>query len=503
MLSHRKKSCDKRNVFIDFVTKIYVLILIPSFNSVAIVTFGRDPRALRVFLLTPVRLNWNQESFAGVFQPGYAIALDSAPFGSGASDLVNGCSMNLIGFVWLIYLTSSGWLGDLLPHSGTPMSKLGWQGNAAFHPFNVSFNTFAWLDSDCIWFRSAGCTGWNSARVVASNKDLKTLASEPQPIPSSTSASVSSAVVLAPLDKLYNQLIPWSQDDRSTALANRVTLVPAEVVPTSVQEESKLFHLCDVRDGKDRAIAYREQAPYQVWVNGKQVLALPSQQQAEALVRSLRELLQDNKLDPTGLYPGMVDGLPGLQVGNEVLFQVDDTLVQAFQRNADLIAMEWTNNLRDALGAPHLSLADAQSYLYGLRPSEENLGGIASWYGPYFHKRLTANGERFDQYEFTAAHKTLEFGTTLRVTNLANGRSVIVRINDRGPYVGERSLDLSYQAALCIDGDESGLVDYEAVILQPDERPAIADLQLDELKAKRAIAVRPTRLDESPASPLN
>lgn len=89
------------------------------------------------------------------------------------------------------------------------------------------------------------------------------------------------------------------------------------------------------------------------------------------------------------------------------------------------------------------------------QPEEEQPGeeqfvyhseGIASWYGPGFHGRKTANGERFDTYDYTAAHKTLPFNTLVKVTNLENGKSTIVRINDRGPYSSGRIIDLSYAA---------------------------------------------------------
>ncbi|HLK11791.1 MAG TPA: septal ring lytic transglycosylase RlpA family protein [Candidatus Binatia bacterium] len=73
--------------------------------------------------------------------------------------------------------------------------------------------------------------------------------------------------------------------------------------------------------------------------------------------------------------------------------------------------------------------------------------GVASWYGPGFHGRRTANGEIFDQYELTAAHPSLPLGTRAVVTNLRNGRVVEVRINDRGPFVDGRVIDLSYAAA--------------------------------------------------------
>lgn len=73
--------------------------------------------------------------------------------------------------------------------------------------------------------------------------------------------------------------------------------------------------------------------------------------------------------------------------------------------------------------------------------------GVASWYGPGFHGRKTASGARFNQYEMTAAHRRLPLGTRVEVTNVRNGRSVEVLINDRGPFVGGRIIDLSKAAA--------------------------------------------------------
>lgn len=77
--------------------------------------------------------------------------------------------------------------------------------------------------------------------------------------------------------------------------------------------------------------------------------------------------------------------------------------------------------------------------------------GMASWYGPGFHGKKTANGEVFNQYAMTAAHKTLPLGTRVRVTHLDNGRSVLVRINDRGPFSKDRIIDLSRAAASRLD----------------------------------------------------
>jgi rare lipoprotein A len=83
--------------------------------------------------------------------------------------------------------------------------------------------------------------------------------------------------------------------------------------------------------------------------------------------------------------------------------------------------------------------------------------GIASWYGSKFHGRPTASGEIYDMYDMTAAHNSLPLGSRVMVTNLENGRSVEVTINDRGPFVPGRIIDLSYAAAKALDMDSKGL----------------------------------------------
>lgn len=94
-------------------------------------------------------------------------------------------------------------------------------------------------------------------------------------------------------------------------------------------------------------------------------------------------------------------------------------------------------------------------FLFCLNAEEEK--GQASWYGGHFQGRPTASGEIFNTHEFTAAHKTLPFGTLVRVKNLANGKTTTVRINDRGPFVAGRIIDLSYVAAKELDMIQSGV----------------------------------------------
>ena len=111
----------------------------------------------------------------------------------------------------------------------------------------------------------------------------------------------------------------------------------------------------------------------------------------------------------------------------------------------------------------------------------EKFRGIASWYGRDFHGRRTSNGEIYNMYAHTAAHKTLPMNTMVRVTNLRNGRSTVVRINDRGPFVGSRIIDLSYAAAKDIG------------VVGPGTAPVeIEVLGFDSHIAKKAAATRKT-----------
>ncbi|HET7340108.1 MAG TPA: septal ring lytic transglycosylase RlpA family protein [Methylomirabilota bacterium] len=93
------------------------------------------------------------------------------------------------------------------------------------------------------------------------------------------------------------------------------------------------------------------------------------------------------------------------------------------------------------------------------------LTGRASWYGPFHQGLVTASGERFDMYALTAAHRSLPFGTRLKVVNLDNDREVEVRVNDRGPIVPGRILDLSYAAARALGATGAGIIPIRATVL--------------------------------------
>ncbi len=107
-------------------------------------------------------------------------------------------------------------------------------------------------------------------------------------------------------------------------------------------------------------------------------------------------------------------------------------------------------------------------------PAEDCLieTGIASWYGSDFHGGLTANGERYDMESLTAAHKTLPFNTIVRVVNTDNDREVTVRINNRGPFITGRVIDLSKKAAREIDIITKGLAEVELYLVKEGDAPA-------------------------------
>lgn len=127
---------------------------------------------------------------------------------------------------------------------------------------------------------------------------------------------------------------------------------------------------------------------------------------------------------------------------------------------------------------------EPRSALLAGEPAREFERGGASWYGPGFHGRRTASGERYDMYAFTAAHRTLPFGTWVRVHSLVNGRQVDVRITDRGPFIRSRVIDVSRGAAEALG--MLGLGFKQVVLLVPESTPG-AMMSLPVMKRKRGV----------------
>lgn len=131
---------------------------------------------------------------------------------------------------------------------------------------------------------------------------------------------------------------------------------------------------------------------------------------------------------------------------------------------------------RSALGNPPFYSVDGHRYVVLASAAGYVERGVASWYGSDFHGLRTATGESYDMFAMTAAHKTLPLPCYARVTNLANGRSVVVRINDRGPFVSNRIIDLSYTAASRLDMIRNGTAFVQIEALTAAAAPLTAQL---------------------------
>jgi len=193
-------------------------------------------------------------------------------------------------------------------------------------------------------------------------------------------------------------------------------------------------------------------------------LASKSQQ----FIALLNQALQEGWSADT-IQPAWEQGRYVIKFGDRSQWVLDQSMTfPESSQNPAQDTLMITNRLRRLLGgaAPLSTIANAPT------PSDNLIArvvrvisGIASWYGPGFHGNRSASGEIFDQNALTAAHLTLPFGTQVRVTNLSNGQSVVVRINDRGPFTGNRVIDVSKAAAQRIGMTGTGVAPVKLEVL--------------------------------------
>lgn len=221
-------------------------------------------------------------------------------------------------------------------------------------------------------------------------------------------------------------------------------------------------------DGKPAATVYVNQLPVFTFLNDNAIA------NATKLSDRLNQLYRNN-IDPETITAHWQEENKSftINVGDEVLLTMNKNVILA--DTTDNIAedtRQGANRLRRLLSGNTIDyLSEIEGHAQAQVQTEQRsvvqeIRGIASWYGPGFNGRLSASGEVFNQNALTAAHRNLPFGTMVRVTNLNNGRSVIVRINDRGPYVGNRILDLSAGAAQQIGMISTGVAPIRLEILR-------------------------------------
>ncbi|MEM9264922.1 MAG: septal ring lytic transglycosylase RlpA family protein [Cyanobacteria bacterium P01_F01_bin.13] len=274
---------------------------------------------------------------------------------------------------------------------------------------------------------------------------------------------------------------PSSVDDTLSVTASSIAASSVAASSVAIAKFTNPIPAPPLRKHLDHCVdipysAVQGTSTFQVIRQGTVIGEVSSRHGTDHVVRSLQAMLLPEQLDPNAIRPVLGDTQPVIRLSDHAFARV---IHEGSDNNAtpenkptlshEWAAINWSDQLRQQLGAAPLDAGDVQVMLKRLKSSEQQLNGTASWYGPYFHGRVTANGETFDQNTLTAAHKSLPFNTVLQVRNLKNSQSVVVRINDRGPYIGKRSLDLSKAAAQCLGSETIGVIPYEAIILEQPE----------------------------------
>lgn len=219
-----------------------------------------------------------------------------------------------------------------------------------------------------------------------------------------------------------------------------------------------------------------------VSVNGKDFLMYrgttargDASDKAEDIAQQIEEIFENEKIDPEKILPAKEGDFAVVKVDGAVAikFEVPEAVdgQKASSGNPMEASLKLVNAIREALGATQLpsgypKVASEQPDLSQLKAAGKAIfSGAASWYGGRFHGRRAADGSRFDQNGLTAAHRSLPFGTKLLVTNRRTGNSCVVQVNDRGPFVADRVIDLSRGAAEQLNMISSGVAMVDCVVL--------------------------------------
>jgi len=180
-----------------------------------------------------------------------------------------------------------------------------------------------------------------------------------------------------------------------------------------------------------------------------------------ALASALAGIVSGCAMLPTGFSSRNTSNVEDLFTSDESVVATNQNKARRLNDNVLRIRKSERGNMKSYVvrGQRYHTMPESDGY---------SARGLASWYGPNFHGQVASNGETYDMYKMTAAHKTLPLPTYVRVTHIDNGKSVVVKINDRGPFSGDRLIDLSFAAALQLGmvNDGTAMVDIEALTAQ-------------------------------------
>lgn len=219
---------------------------------------------------------------------------------------------------------------------------------------------------------------------------------------------------------------------------------------------------------KNKNSAY---TPVSVYIGENEVLritqpagGLSPEKRAKIVTENFNQIIKNDE-NLENIVPDFKSGSGIIKINNKILFTVDAGIAKEYGMTPSELAFIWVNNIRDSLGVVRI-VRDFQLFTNSLKKTPEKFvekygnymqTGMASWYGGVFHGRSSADGSTFDTNKFTAAHKSLPFGTVVQVTNIYNGKKCVVKITDRGPFAKGRIIDLSKVAAKEIGMLSSGV----------------------------------------------
>ena len=182
-------------------------------------------------------------------------------------------------------------------------------------------------------------------------------------------------------------------------------------------------------------------------------------ERAKIIARQLNVALFARELRADRVTVGLVKGEYVGRVGKRIIFTVDKKSAELEKVSQPVLALKWVTNIQDGLGGvPYMDDVNRSKTVINTSYLSKSYIGLASWYGGHFNGRYTASGEQYNIKQLTAAHKFLPFGTIVLVTNVETSKSVVVRITDRGPFVGARIIDLSPAAFKKIGSLNSGVL---------------------------------------------
>jgi rare lipoprotein A len=274
----------------------------------------------------------------------------------------------------------------------------------------------------------------------------------PKPVVGKVPPAIGKSVVAHTANELN---IPASSVANTTTISGRLLDTLPERYWVASRQDGGVPTQIDSVTASDGATA-------SVLINEKEVIRFrsslrnldPSQRSKQAANRLQAFLKNQGTYQAVGVH--RTQGRTEIRLGSAPFVLVDRQTALLAGMSEDKLARAWARQVRQSLGEPE-ALTVANLLPTSVRSTGRLIAGMASYYGPGFHGRLAADGSRFNQNAMTAAHKTLPFGTLVKVTNQRSGQTCVVRITDRGPFIAGRVIDLSVGAARAIGMLGSGV----------------------------------------------